>query len=236
VKGESLSLPATPPRQLAAYEAPRWLRDGETVPFRKFASDGQSRLSGAGSAKLYFRLAPDLHFATRSMVPLRASFRWRRIPGSTPARLRVTLNGTLVARRSFRGPKAGETIQETLQVPVSALYPRNTLTFELEYPELPASVRPEFEIDMDSALDLRDVEHFTEMPRLDLFAKAASRSRGTPIWPKPPSRFPPTPLRRRSPSLSTRSPSSPARPARRPPGSASSPPRRLNGRAAKTCS
>jgi cellulose synthase (UDP-forming) len=106
------------------------------------------------------------------MVPLRASFRWRRIPASTPARLRVTLNGVLVARRSYRGPKAGETVQETLQVPVTALYPRNTLTFELEYPELPASVRPEFEIDMDSALDLRDVAHFTEMPRLDLFAKA----------------------------------------------------------------
>ncbi len=172
LKGEGLSLPATPPTQLAVYAAPRWLPTGESVPFRKFSNAGQSRLAGAGSTKLYFRLAPDLHFATRSMVPLRTSFRWRRIPGSTPARLRVTLNGALVARRSYRGPKAGETIQETLQVPVSALYPRNTLTFELEYPELPASVRPEFEIDMDSSLDLRDFEHFTEMPRLDLFAKA----------------------------------------------------------------
>lgn len=171
-KGERLRLTSAPPARLASYEAPRWLRAGQNVPFREFSNSGQYRLAGAGGLRLYFRLAPDLHFATRSMVPLRTTFRWRRIPPSTHVKLRVSLNGTLVARRSYRGPAAGETMQETLQVPVSALYPRNTLTYELEYPDLSPTVRPEFEIDMSSALDLRGVEHFTEMPRLDLFAKA----------------------------------------------------------------
>lgn len=172
LKGESFSAVPSSPARLAPYEAPRWLRAGTSVRFAQFSSSDQFRVAGAGSTKLYFRLPPDLHFATRSMVPLRTAFRWRRIPPATPAKLRVSLNGTLVARRSYREPKAGELIHETLQVSVSALYPRNTLTFELEYPELPASVNPEFEIDTDSTLDLRGVEHFTEMPRLDLFAKA----------------------------------------------------------------
>lgn len=170
--GEAYSATTSSPARLAAYDAPRWLRAGENVSFGQFSSAGQLRLAGGGSMKFYFRLPPDLHFATRSMVPFRASFRWRRIPSATPAKIRVSLNGSLVAHRSYRAPKAGDLIHETFQVPVSALYPRNTLTIEVEYPELPGSVRPEFEIDTNSSLDLRGVDHFTEMPRLDLFAKA----------------------------------------------------------------
>ncbi|MEO8663692.1 MAG: UDP-forming cellulose synthase catalytic subunit, partial [Bryobacteraceae bacterium] len=172
LRGRSAALRASnaPPRP--DYDAPRWLRAGESVSFREFSSPGQLSVVGPGSAKLYFRLAPDLHYSTRSMVALRVAFRWKKLPDALSAKVSVMLNGILVARRSFRGDSTADIIRQTLQVPVLALYPRNTLTFEVDYPQLPSGSRPVFELQPDSSLDLRGVGHFTEMPRLDLFAKA----------------------------------------------------------------
>jgi len=171
-KGRSASFAGWTASPRPAYDAPRWLRAGERAPFKQFSHSGQLTISGTGSAKLYFRLAPDLHYGKRGMVPLRVGFRWRKFPPDLSAKLRVTMNGVLIAKRSFQGADLGKAFRETMQIPVSALYPRNTLTFDLEVPETSRSPKPELEILPDSSLDLGGVQHFAEMPRLDLFAKA----------------------------------------------------------------
>ncbi len=164
-------LPAVPARR--PYDAPRWLRTGQLTPVGGSMPDDQLRVEGNGIVRWYFRLPPDLYFGEREGVPLRLHYRYAPLPSTSRAEVRITINGVEVAVRRFSGGSQVESIRDTVELPVAALYPRNTLT--LEFKSIDGSGRksaPVGSLLRDSQLDLRNVPHFATLPRLDLFAKA----------------------------------------------------------------
>lgn len=125
-------------------------------------------------SKVYFRIAPDLDFGARESVPLALRFRFKGLRGANDAALLIDLNGISVAQRKLRPGDSSQEVTESFAIPVSLLYPSNTLTIHLvpnhsdirsaELASLEVQIRPH------SYLDLRNARHFTRMPRLDLFA------------------------------------------------------------------
>jgi cellulose synthase (UDP-forming) len=164
-------LPAALPRK--PYDAPRWLRSGQLTRVGDSTSDDQLRVDGNGVVRWYFRLPPDLYFGQQEGVHLRLHYRYAPLPSDSKAELTIKINGVDVAVRRFSGGKQAESIRDTVEIPVAALYPRNTLTLEFKF--IDGSGRksaPVGSLLRDSELDLRGIPHFATMPRLDLFAKA----------------------------------------------------------------
>jgi len=171
--GESLAVIPARDAVRNAYDAPRWLRDGRQVMVGEFASAEQLHLYQAGATRLYFRLAPDLYYGTRFGVPFHARYKLSGLPKQATARLRWKLNGVLVSETEVAAAKSAELQQETIQLPVAHLYPRNTLTLEVDYGHANGAVPgPELVLQKDSSIDLTGLPHFVRLPRLDLFAKS----------------------------------------------------------------
>jgi cellulose synthase (UDP-forming) len=171
LQGETAALTPVSLAARAPYDAPRWLRSGQASRFGGFAPGEQLHLHNSGATRIYFRLAPDLYYGSRVSVPLRLQARFAGVPAAASAHLRVKLNGALVAERKLPGDLLKRPYAETLQLSVAQLYPRNTLTFEVDYKGAEGAAT-EMTILPESEIDLRGVSHFVEQPRLDLFAKA----------------------------------------------------------------
>ncbi len=155
------------------YDAPRWLRSGQLTRVGESTSDEQLRAEGNGVVRWYFRLPPDLYFGSREGVPMRLHYRYAPLPSDSRAEVRIKINGVDVATRRFDGGKRTESIRDTVEIPVAALYPRNTLTLEFKAIDSGAhKSTPTGSLLRDSELDLRGVPHFSTLPKLELFAKA----------------------------------------------------------------
>jgi cellulose synthase (UDP-forming) len=164
-------VPSAPLRK--PYDAPRWLRSGQLTRVGDSTLDEQLRVEGNGVVRWYFRLPPDLYFGQREGVPLRLHYRYAPLSSDSRAEVRIKINGVDVALRRISGGKQAESIRDTVEIPVAALYPRNTLT--LEFKSLDGGGRrsaPVGSLLRDSELDLRGTPHFATLPRLEFFAKA----------------------------------------------------------------
>jgi cellulose synthase (UDP-forming) len=161
--------PATPaPRQ--AYDAPRWAATDRTIRLVPEKPRDEHSAYGDGTVRVYFRLPPDLHFGTRTSVPLGVTFRYSELRGRS-ALAQVRMNGLLVGSIRVKAGQEDEPVSRVLPVPVSALYPRNTLSIEFST-QSGGEIVPRATLTAGTWLDVRDVPHFTRLPRLDLFAKA----------------------------------------------------------------
>ena len=168
---EASGLPDAPARK--PYDSPRWLRSGQLTRIGDSTSDDQLRAEGNGTVRWYFRLPPDLYFGQREGVPLRLHYRYAPLIEGSKAEVRIKLNNVDVAVRRFGGGKSAESIRDTVEIPVAALYPRNTLTLEFKSVDVGGRrSAPVGSLLRDSELDLRGIPHFATLPRLDLFAKA----------------------------------------------------------------
>jgi cellulose synthase (UDP-forming) len=157
------------------YDAPRWLKTDRSVSFGDQMRPEQLRVEGTGAVKLYFRLPPDLHFGSQATVPLRLNYRYAGLPKGAKAVVTVKLNGFTVGTRRLGGIQSAEVQRDTIYVPVPTLYPRNTLTVDFSYERANTSTGTETPAGLvlrDSELDLRGISNFTQMPKLELFAKA----------------------------------------------------------------
>jgi cellulose synthase (UDP-forming) len=133
------------------------------------------KVYGSGSVNLYFRLAPDLYFGNRSYIPFHFRYRLNKWPGGTLAHVSFHLNGVHINSR--RLPEAAGTNPQTelIGLPVQQLQPANTLTVEFVIDNKRSQMvqtYPEESVLRDSMIDLSGLDHFTEMPRLDLFVNA----------------------------------------------------------------
>lgn len=125
-------------------------------------------------SKVYFRISPDLNFGVKETVPLALKFRFKGLREGTDVALMVDLNGIPVTQRKLRQEDTARIVTESFAIPVSLLYPSNTLTVHLvpghsgvrtaEFANIDLQILPH------SYLDLRNATHFVRMPRLDLFA------------------------------------------------------------------
>ncbi len=175
LQGDRAAVPATPaklsPRGL--NDAPRWVNTKTPITLGGLTTADSLRVAGNGSARLYFRLPPDLYYGSRATVPLRLSYRYSQLTSGTKASLQVRMNGIQVSQLAVPSKESGKVQHAVLQVPVSLLYPRNTLDLDFRYQAGPgSSAPPTAQVLPTSALDLTDVPTFTALPRLDLFAKA----------------------------------------------------------------
>ncbi len=156
------------------YDAPRWMQTDRDVDLTHGTAPADLEVAGSGRVNLYFRLPPDLYYGTRDLVPLRLQFRHTRLLRAERAEVKIHLNGNFVAARPIRLNSPLDFQWEMVQLPAAGLYPRNTLAIEFvyEHVHVPAgSPRlPQTTVLPGTNLMIQGISHFTEMPRLDLFA------------------------------------------------------------------
>jgi cellulose synthase (UDP-forming) len=163
-----IQLAAAPaPRQ--AYDAPRWAPADRIIPLVPEKPADDQTAYGDGTVRVYFRLPPDLYFGAQTSAPLGVTFQYFELRGRS-AQAQVRVNGLLVGTIRVKGDQGEDPISRVLPVPVSALYPRNTLS--VEFTAQPGEVVPRATLQTGTWLDIRGVPHFTRLPRLDLFVKA----------------------------------------------------------------
>jgi cellulose synthase (UDP-forming) len=159
------------PRPRPANDAPRWLKAGQITRIGDTVAPEQLREDGNGVVHWYFRLPPDLYLGQRGGVPLRLHYRYTPLAADARAEARVKVNGVDIGVKRFSGSEAAS-LFHTVEIPVAALYPRNTLTVEFQNTGGSRALSPVASLLKDSQIDLTGVPHFTTLPRLDLFAKA----------------------------------------------------------------
>lgn len=153
-----------------AGDAPKWLNTADTR-----LSPEDLHVYGNGSLNIYFRLPPDASFGSRKLIPLHLNYELAHWTSDTRGELRVKLNGLYVTARRLSTGSGSEKGSTTIGLPVDQLFAANTLTidFAVDGPQFAANRRtPEQTILRSSSLDLQAMEHYVEMPRLDLFASS----------------------------------------------------------------
>ena len=174
---DSLSLDAgrlaDPP---ASARAPLWLETGQPL---RIAGDLSANLlhDKIGSpTSLYFRIAPDLDYGTNITVPLRLAFRLTGLSGDDHVWAAIRLNKTFVTKRLLSSADCAGSQLQSYAIPVSLLYPSNTLSIEIIANRSDAMVSDPAAVDLQilpaTNLDLQNPTHLVRMPRLDLFAAA----------------------------------------------------------------
>lgn len=124
--------------------------------------------------KLYFRLPADLDYGSKISVPLHLAFRLSGLNADDHVWISIQLNGTFVAKRYLSSEQCKGTQLQSYAIPVTLLYPSNTLSVELLTNRSDATVTDPSAVDLEvlppTNLDLKNPTHFVRMPRLDLFA------------------------------------------------------------------
>ncbi len=160
-----------PPARVAD-DAPRWLHTNQQAALVDKAESEQNTVYGDGIANVFFRIPPDLSFDSRTSVPLTVSVESSKF-GSGHAAIQVRLNGQHLGSINVSAADAGRTITKTYLAPVTAIYPRNTLSVEFSYQGSGSvNATPEGRVVPGTRIDLRGIPRFVRLPRMDLFAKA----------------------------------------------------------------
>ena len=156
------------------YDAPLWLQTDREVRLTRALSETDLQVAGGGAVKLYFRLPPDLYYGVRDTVPLHLKYRCSRLTTAGTAVVNVRLNGDSVSSRQIPRDSLTDLHDEVIMLPGAALYPRNTLSvdFSFDHVHLQAGAGgvPQAAVLRGTELLIQGIPHFTEMPRLDLFA------------------------------------------------------------------
>jgi cellulose synthase (UDP-forming) len=172
---DSIRAPSGPPSVREQYDAPRWLRADAPTAIGDYTTAAHLRLQGAGSINVYFRLPPDLFLSAHQSVPLLLKYRYSGAPGDAEPALNVQLNGDNIETIQLEPASGLFEGSAIFRLPTGSLQPYvNTLTIDFYFGgNAPASnLRPTFEVDRDSTLDLRGLPHSVVLPRLELFADA----------------------------------------------------------------
>ena len=156
------------------YDAPLWLQTDRDVRLTQAVSDTDLQVVGGGVVNLYFRLPPDLYYGVRDMVPLHLRYRCSRVAKADKAVVTVQLNGNSVASRQVQIDSLTDLHDDIIMLPAADLYPRNTLSVDFSFDHVHlqsgAGEAPRAAVLRGTELLIRGISHFTEMPRLDLFA------------------------------------------------------------------
>jgi cellulose synthase (UDP-forming) len=95
------------------------------------------------------------------------------LPLGSKGTVQIRLNGIQVALLNATSKDGEKAEHAAIQIPVSLLYPRNTLDIEFRHQAARSGGRqPVGQVLGTSALDLSEIPNFTQLPRLDLFANA----------------------------------------------------------------
>jgi cellulose synthase (UDP-forming) len=123
---------------------------------------------------VYFRLPPDLFFGVTEHVPITLKYRYTGM--GLNAVLRVRLNGYQLNRIKLETTHSLDTVETTvIGLPVGQLQPYlNQVTLQLvyEYSDSNSAHDGTFLQLMSANVDLRNMAHYSELPKLQLFSEA----------------------------------------------------------------
>ncbi len=168
-------------------DAPRWLSTDHVATFALARISGASaELQGDGSSPLpaVLRLPPDLYYRDasyrdRTNLALHLDYRYNAVPLGEGSTLQVYVNGAYVSSTPMpHTDKASEVLETVVPVPIADLRPDdNEFTFRFAF-HAAQSVSSGGAANLmgavlkDSFLDITGISHWTQMPDLELFARA----------------------------------------------------------------
>jgi cellulose synthase (UDP-forming) len=168
---EPLSLPVRQPN-----DAPRWIRSNRVGLF-DLVGRAERRTYGQNPINVYMHLAPDFNFGVQHNMYAHLDYSVESGELSRASNVTATLNGAPLGSV----PMSGKAAEQTVDIPMvdvpAAVY-ANTL--QLQFYFVPAGADPcapdprhsSAQLLGGSYLDLGSAVHFTELPNLQLFAKA----------------------------------------------------------------
>ncbi len=162
--------------QTTESKTPSWLDAGRPLRIANNLSDNLLHARIGSPTKLYFRIAPDLDYGTAVTVPLHLAYRLAGLSDDDHIWVSIRLNDTFVTKRRLSSIDCGSAKRQSFAVPVSLLYPSNTLSVELITNRSDTTVSDpaavDLQVEQTTELDLGNPNHYVRMPRLDLFAAA----------------------------------------------------------------
>jgi cellulose synthase (UDP-forming) len=197
-ESDRLAIPADEPtEQDSSLKPVLWSDSSQPLHLARDLNENLMHAKIGSPISLYFRLAPDLNYGAAITAPLKLAFRLSGVSNDDHLLLSIRLNNTYVAKRRLSAADGGGSKTQEFAIPVSILYPSNTLNIELTTNHSDTTVVDPLGVDLQvlpaTYLDLRNPSHFVRMPRLDLFAASgypftskADGSETTVILPKVP--------------------------------------------------
>lgn len=168
------------PATRKADDAPRWLPSDRLVSLWNYSS--QSMMQGDGSKPLpvYFRVPPDLYYGENQNLQLNVTYRYSARSIMVGSALRMFVNGALVNETPLSPGSDTRDGRRQVLLPVATMRPfGNTLLFNFDFDAkrfASGADDPGSELKgailRNSSLDLRGLDHWAEMPNLELFANA----------------------------------------------------------------
>ncbi len=162
--------------------APRWARTDQTIALWDYASAEQMQGDGTAPLNVYFRIPPDIYYATEGPnTKLHVVYRYNSVPIGPISSMQVRVNGAFMGSIPLiPGQETSRRMQTDVPVPVVNLRPfSNSLSFDFTFQLLKKQgcedttpINMQGAILRDSFIDLRDYPHWAPMPNLELFSNA----------------------------------------------------------------
>jgi cellulose synthase (UDP-forming) len=166
----------TMPAARTIDDAPRWVPTDRLVSLSKYIPQSSEVTDGSRPVPVYFRVPPDLYYGETENLNLLVRYRYDAQRLANGSALRTYINGTLINEAPL--PPGGKTVdgQRLTLLPVANMRPfTNTLLFNFDFAPLrggAAATRLQGSILQNSSLDLRGLNHWAQLPNLELFANA----------------------------------------------------------------
>jgi cellulose synthase (UDP-forming) len=162
------------PESTTASDESRWPSPDKPLAIAKGITESLLHVKQNSPAKLYFRIPPDLDYGAITTVPLHLRFQRSGMSSQQRVTIAINLNGVAIAERELKASGSSEPETQSFAVPVTLLYPGNTLTVEFAANRTTAPAFDLANLDLrilpDTDLDLKNPARFVRLPRLDLFA------------------------------------------------------------------
>ena len=172
----------TLPAKQAPDGAPRWARTDQTIALWDYATAEQMQGDGTAPLNVYFRIPPDIYYATEGPnTKLHVVYRYNSVPIGPISSMQVRVNNAFMGSIPLiPGQETSRRMQTDVPVPVVNLRPfSNSLSFDFTFQLLKKQgcedttpINMQGAILRDSFLDLRDYPHWAPMPNLEIFANA----------------------------------------------------------------
>ncbi len=160
----------------APNDAPRWIHDNR-VSLDSLVPPAERRTSGQAPVTVYMHLAPDYNFGVLQNMYLHLAYAVESPELARSSNVAANLNGVWVSGMPLVAAAQPQTADISLADGPAAIY-ANTLELQFFFvpagadPCAPVSGNSSAQILKSSYLDLNGAVHYTELPNLQLFAKA----------------------------------------------------------------
>ncbi|WP_263358881.1 UDP-forming cellulose synthase catalytic subunit [Acidicapsa ligni] len=166
------------PAQREADDAPRWMPSDRLVSLWKYSSETKTQGDGSAPIPAYFRVAPDLYYGEAQNLPLQVSYRYNSEAVAAGSVLRMYINGALINEAPLATGTGPIERRRQALLPVVNMRPvGNTLLFNFDFaPKLNANGTQNLSAPLQGSIlqntwiDLRGLDHWVQMPDLELFA------------------------------------------------------------------